>query len=139
MTYNWKNYTVLVAEDDPMNYRYIELLLSRRTGINLIWAKNGLDAVNICRTNKSIDLVLLDLQLPELDGLKSLKKIKESNAYLPVIIQTANSWNNERNECIEAGADGFFNKPLHIDLLLSHMSYWLETYSIRRQEQLNSQ
>lgn len=122
-----------------MNYRYIELLLSRRTGINLIWAKNGLDAVNICRTNKSIDLVLLDLQLPELDGLKSLKKIKESNAYLPVIIQTANSWNNERNECIEAGADGFFNKPLHIDLLLSHMSYWLETYSIRRQEQLNSQ
>lgn len=138
MTYNWNNYTVLVAEDDPMNYRYIELLLSRRTGINLIWAKNGLDAVDICRTNKSIDLVLLDLQLPEMDGLNSLKQIKESNAYLPVIIQTANSWNNERNECIDAGADGFFNKPLHIDLLLSHMAYWLETYSIRRQEQLNS-
>jgi len=138
MNYDWNNFTTLVAEDDPLNFKYIELLLSRRTGIKIIWAKDGLEAVQICKKNKSIDLVLLDLQLPELDGIHSLKRIKENNPYLPVIIQTANSWNNEEEECMEAGADGFFNKPLNIDKLLLHMSYCLSTYSLMRETLLNS-
>lgn len=66
MTYNWNNFTTLVAEDDPLNYKYIQLLLSRRTGINTIWAKDGLEALNICKENKKIDIMLLDLQLPGL-------------------------------------------------------------------------
>lgn len=138
MNYNWENFTTLVAEDDPLNYKYIQLLLSRRTGINIIWAKDGLDAVRVCETNKDIDLVLLDLQLPGLDGIKSLKKIREHNAYLPVIIQTANTWNNEENECFDAGADGFFNKPLNIDELLIKMDYCLKSYALIRQTQLDT-
>lgn len=132
MDYTWKNYTVLVAEDDPLNFRYIELLLSRRTGINIIWAKNGMEAVNICKTNDAVDIVLLDLQLPELDGLHSLKKIKDMNPFLPVIIQTANSWNNEQENCVAAGCDAFFNKPLDMDQVLSAMSQCLRNYSINR-------
>ncbi len=138
MNYNWENYTTLVAEDDPLNYKYVELLLSRRTGINIIWAKDGSEAVKICRENKNIDLVLLDLQLPKMDGLNSLKKIRSANAYLPVIIQTANTWNNEESECLEAGADGFFNKPLNIDELLVKMDYCLKSYSLIRQTQLDN-
>jgi CheY-like chemotaxis protein len=137
INYNWQNYTTLVAEDDPLNYRYIELLLSRRTGIQLLWAKNGLEAVNQCRENKAVDIVLLDLQLPELDGLKSLQRIKAQNISLPVIIQTANTWNNEEDECMESGADGFFNKPLNIDDLLVRMDYCLKSYALIRQMHVN--
>jgi CheY-like chemotaxis protein len=129
MNYDWSNYKTLIAEDDPLNYRYIELLLTRRTGITPIWAKDGLEAVNKCRENNNIDIVLLDLQLPNLDGLNALKLIKELNPYLPIIIQTANSWNNEEESCKKAGCDGFFNKPLNIDQLLMHMDKCLRIYS----------
>jgi CheY-like chemotaxis protein len=138
MEYTWKNYTVLVAEDDPLNFRYVELLLSRRTGINIIWAKNGREAVNICKANDAIDIVLLDLQLPELDGLHSLKHIKDKNPYLPVIIQTANSWNNEEETCTQAGCDAFFNKPLDMDMLLNTMHNCLNKYSTNRIDKIKS-
>lgn len=138
MDYTWKNYTVLVAEDDPLNFRYVELLLSRRTGINIIWAKDGQEAVNICTSNDAIDIVLLDLQLPELDGLHSLKQIKEKNPYLPVIIQTANSWNNEEETCTLAGCDGFFNKPLEMDQVLNAMSICLKNYTLNRIARIKS-
>lgn len=138
MNFSWNNYTALIAEDDPLNYRYIELLLTRRTGIKTLWAKDGRQAVNMCKDNDSIDIMLLDLQLPELDGLKTLQSIKKFNPFIPIIIQTANSWNNEEEICHKAGCSGFFNKPLNMDELLTHMEYCLETYSMHRHEHLNS-
>jgi CheY-like chemotaxis protein len=132
MNYNWSNYKALVAEDDPLNYKYLELLLTRRTELTLIWAKDGLEALKISRENKNIDIVLLDLQLPNLDGLGALHAIKELNPYLPIIIQTANSWNNEEDTCYKAGCDGFFNKPLNIDQLLIHMDKCLKMYATYR-------
>jgi CheY-like chemotaxis protein len=137
MNYTWSNYTTLIAEDDPLNYRYIELLLTRRTGIKTIWAKDGLQALNVCKDNKTVDIVLLDLQLPELDGLSALLSIKKVNPFLPVIIQTANSWNNEEDICNEAGCDGFFNKPLNIEELLTHMDNCLKAYFSIRHAKIN--
>jgi CheY-like chemotaxis protein len=138
MIYTWNNFTTLVAEDDPLNFKYIQLLLSRRTGINTIWAKDGIEALNACRENKTIDIVLLDLQLPGLDGIKTLKAVREFNPYLPIIIQTANSWNNEEETCMQAGCDGFFNKPLNMDKLLAHMEVCLKTYTLKRHTNLAS-
>ena len=138
MEYSWKNYTVLVAEDDPLNFRYIELLLSRRTGINIIWAKDGEEAVRIFNDNDGIDIVLLDLQLPHLDGIQSLKYIKEKDPYLPVIIQTANSWNSEEENCTKAGCDGFFNKPLDMDQVLGAMNQCLRDYTSYRIDRIKS-
>jgi|GEM_PF-1714075 len=137
MDYSWKNFTTLVAEDDPLNYRYIELLLTRRTDINIVWAKNGKEAYNIVMSNKNIDIVLLDLQLPELDGYNTLQLIKKHNPYLPVIIQTANAWNNEEERCSNAGCDGFFSKPLNMDELLLKMDKCLKIYSSVRTKQPN--
>jgi two-component system cell cycle response regulator DivK len=138
MNYTWSQYTTLVAEDDPLNFRYIELLLTRRTGIKIIWAKDGIQAVEMSKKNDKIDIILLDLQLPELDGLSTLKAIREFNQLVPIIIQTANSWNNVESICHEAGCDGFFNKPLNIDELLAHMDYCLESYTLIRQAQFSS-
>ncbi|MBN1950931.1 MAG: response regulator [Bacteroidales bacterium] len=107
----------------------MELLLTRRTGINIVWAKDGREATRIIRENKDIDIVLLDLQLPEIDGLQALEIIREQNPHLPVIIQTANSWNNEEEVCLEAGSNGFFNKPLNMDKLLLKMDECFKIYS----------
>ena len=138
MDYFWENHTTLIAEDDPLNYKYIELLLSRRTGINILWAKSGLEAVRMVQNNKEIDIVLLDLQLPELDGLDVLECIRTKAPELPVIIQTANSWNNEEESCYDAGCNGFFNKPLDIDELLAKMDECIKVYTKFQQETINS-
>ena len=77
MEYNWQNYTVLVTEDDEISFRYIELVLSRKTNINIIWAINGKQAVEYCEIYDYIDVVLMDLNLPEMDGYEATKAIRK--------------------------------------------------------------
>jgi CheY-like chemotaxis protein len=128
MQYNWHNKSVLVAEDDPINFKYLQLLLEKRTGVNIVWAKDGLEAYEKIINHIGIDLVLLDLQLPELNGIDVLTQAKAAVPKLPIIMQTANSWNNEEELCLEAGADGFFPKPLKIDELFAQMDECMNNY-----------
>ena len=121
MDYNWKDRTVLVAEDDEMSFRYIELVLSRRTNINIIWAINGQQAVEFCRLNHHIDMVLMDLQLPVFDGLEAIRQIRSFKPQLPIIVQTANAMNDEYDKCIAAGSDGYVTKPINLVELFSMM------------------
>jgi CheY-like chemotaxis protein len=132
MVRNWSNYTVLIAEDDPINFRYLQLLLEKRTGIQIIWAKNGREAYEKIINHSLIDLVLLDLQLPELNGMDVLRHIKTLLPELPVLMQTANSWNNEEDQCFNAGCDGFYAKPLNIELLFEHMDKCMLEYAEKR-------
>lgn len=124
--YNWSNYTILVTEDDPLNFKYIELLLTKKTQTNIIWAKNGTESIQYAQKDMSINLVLLDLHLPDIEGLQVLQITKKHRPELPVFIQTANTWNDENRICIEAGADDFFTKPIHMDNLLAAMNIKLE-------------
>ncbi|MBN1414770.1 MAG: response regulator [Bacteroidales bacterium] len=121
MEYNWKNRTVLVVEDDEMSFRYIELVLSRRTNINIIWAINGQQAVEYCRLYNHIDLVLTDLQLPVFDGLEAIRRIRKFKPHLPIIVQTANAMNDEYEKCIKAGSDGYVTKPINLIELFTMM------------------
>jgi len=121
MDYNWKDRTVLVAEDDEMSFRYIELVLSRRTNINVIWAITGQQAVEFCRLNNHIDMVLMDLQLPVFDGLEAIRQIRSFKPQLPIIVQTANAMNDEYDKCISAGSDGYVTKPINLVELFSMM------------------
>jgi len=129
MTYNWTNNTILVAEDDPINFKYLQLLLEKKTKCNILWAKNGRQAYNKIVNNTEIDMVLLDLQLPEMNGLKVLTEVRIVNHQIPIIMQTANSWNNEEEECILAGCNGFYTKPLNIDALFKHMNDCIKKYT----------
>jgi len=125
MEYNWKNRTVLVAEDDEMSFRYIELVLSRRTNINIIWAINGQQAVEFCALYHHIDLVLMDLQLPVFDGLEAITRIRKFKPNLPIIVQTANAMNDEFDKCLAAGSDGYVTKPINLVELFSMMNVLL--------------
>lgn len=127
MEYNWQNYTVLVTEDDEISFRYIELVLSRKTNINIIWAINGKQAVEYCEIYDYIDVVLMDLQLPEMNGYEATKQIKENKPELPVIIQTANTFNDEQGKCKEAGCDGFVSKPIDLAVLFNIINKCLKT------------
>lgn len=132
MDYNWQNYTVLIVEDDEICYKYLEVVLSRKTNINIIWAVTGKQAVDYCKLYDYIDIVLMDIQLPELDGYEATRKIKSSKPTMPVIMQSANTYNDEQEKCIDAGCEAFVTKPLDIPALFKKMDSLLNTVPSNR-------
>ena len=123
--YQWDEKTILVAEDEELNYKVIETAL-RRTQVNIIRAKDGRQAIEFCQAFNKIDLVLMDIQMPEINGFDATRMIKKFRQDLPIIAQTAYALSGEKEKCIEAGCDDYLAKPLIIDDLLSKMSSYLE-------------
>ncbi len=110
--------TVLVAEDEMINYLYLSELLSTKD-MTIIWAKNGKEAVGHVTDNKDIDIVLMDMKMPIMDGYEATAKIKEIRADLPIIAQTAYALEDELNEVLKAGCDAYVSKPIVADDLMS--------------------
>ena len=102
---------VLVAEDENINYMIIEKLL-RILNFKIIRAKNGAEAVIICKENKEIDLVLMDIRMPKLDGHETFKKIREFNKFIPIIAQTAYAFPEEIEKIKSTGFNDFLSKPI---------------------------
>ena len=115
--YNWKEKIILVAEDEEINYLFLEEVLNR-TGASVLWAKNGQEAVDLFKSN-SVDLVLMDLKMPEMNGYEAMKFIKETKTDVAIIAQTAFAMSGEREEILEAGFDGYISKPIKIPQLLT--------------------
>ncbi len=116
--YNWEGKTFLVAEDEEDNFRYLEVALSI-SNASLIWARNGAEAVDIFNRIPNIDLVLMDIKMPEMDGYAATKEIKKKSKGVPVIAQTAYAMSEEREKSIEAGCDDYIAKPINYEDLLS--------------------
>lgn len=116
-SYDWKEKVILVAEDEEINYLFLEEVLNR-TGASVVWAKNGQEAVDLFKSN-TIDLVLMDLKMPEMNGYEAMKFIKETKTGVAIIAQTAFAMSGEREEILEAGFDGYISKPIKIPQLLS--------------------
>ncbi len=106
-------YTILIAEDEEINYLYLEILLggNQKFKFNILHAKNGKEALDICKKTP-IDLVLMDLKMPVMDGFEATRLIKEILPELPIIAQTAYSTNKEKEVAITAGCDDFISKPI---------------------------
>jgi len=111
---DWSNKTILIAEDDEISFKFLNLILSRKTNVNIIWAINGQMAVDYCKTYEHIDLVLMDLQLPVLTGIEAIKQIKAFKPSLPIIVQTANAFNDEWEKCFKAGCNDYITKPVNL-------------------------
>ena len=80
---------------------------------------DGKEAVELCMKNKNIDLILMDIQMPEMNGLEATEEIKKFNKNIPIIAQTANAIMEERQKCLSAGCDDFVTKPVNISELYS--------------------
>ena len=110
--------TLLIAEDENSNFLLLEELFSEMD-INIIRAVNGIEAVELCKSNPHIDLVLMDLKMPEMDGYEATIKIKEFKPDLCIIAQTAYSTEADRNKALACGCSDFISKPINKELFLS--------------------
>jgi len=119
--YDWSDKTILIAEDIHTNFLLLEAIM-KGTNAKLIWAKNGLEAVEKCLDNEHIDLVLMDIQMPVMNGIEAIKKIKKIREDLTVIAQTAFTGMLDENDIIDAGCSQVLTKPIMPDYILLTIS-----------------
>ena len=115
-----KGKTILVAEDVESNYKLIEAFLAK-ANVNILWAKDGLQAINKLRDNPDTDIIVMDIQMPVLDGLNALKNIRKLNQSVPVIFNTAFYREEERDICLAAGCTDYMSKPIRKEDLLEKL------------------
>jgi PAS domain S-box-containing protein len=125
---NQDQYTILIAEDEEINYLYIEALFEDEIegNFNLIHAKNGKEAVDICMENSDIHLVLMDIKMPVMSGHDATKLIKEKLPDLPIVVQTAYSTEADRELAFSYGCYDFITKPLDNDKLFEMLKKFLK-------------
>ncbi len=117
---------ILIVDDDVRNVFALSSVLKMR-GMDVSFAENGHQGVNMLLEHPNIDLVLMDNMMPEMDGLEATKKIRTLPQFekLPIISLTAKAMKGDREKCLAAGASEYVTKPVDEDYLLSVMHYWL--------------
>lgn len=118
---DWSSKTILVAEDEDSNYHFLEALL-RKTKVNLLWAPDGVKFLELMNQYKNIDLVLLDIKMPGINGINAIKVIRQQNINIPVIAQTAFNQPEDKQRCLDSGCNDYLSKPIDRDLLFSKIS-----------------
>ena len=121
---DWSNKHILVVEDVDSNFLYVKAAFLI-TNVTLLWAKNGKDAIQLVKENPDIDLVLMDIQLPEMNGYDATKNIKKIRPEMPVIAQTAYAMAGEREKIFEAGCNDYVSKPIKLDILRNTVAQYL--------------
>lgn len=121
--YNFSNFTIMIAEDTPYNYEYLYSIL-QRTGANVLWAKDGIDVLKMYNNTK-IDLILMDIQLPEISGYEATTQIRLTDQSLPIIAQTAYAMAEDRQKCMDVGCNDVLVKPIRMDEVLSTVAKYL--------------
>ncbi|VXC25814.1 Histidine kinase [Flavobacterium sp. 9AF] len=122
-----EKHIILIAEDGDVNFLFLKTILTKMPEFNFVIhrAENGKKAVDICLGNQQIDLVLMDIKMPIMDGYEATKKIKQIRPKLPVIAQTAYSTDEDIQKAIEAGCDDFISKPIDRNLLKPLLSRYI--------------
>jgi PAS domain S-box-containing protein len=121
---DWSDKTFLIAEDSILNYTYLEALF-QKTRVKILWAKDGKEAVDMCHENKEIDLVLMDIKMPVLNGLEAITEIKKFRKELPIIVQTAYAMPEDREKSLAAGGDEHLTKPINAEELFTTIHKFL--------------
>lgn len=103
--------TILVVEDDPISSEFLsEFFLN--TGVKLIFSQSGEDAISQIDSGKTIDLVLMDIRLPGINGYKATRELKRIKPEIPVIAQTAYALEGDREKALNSGCDEYISKPI---------------------------
>jgi len=124
--YNWKGKVILVVEDDDPNFKYFEFLL-KEVNADIIWVKNGLEAIEACcSADQKIDLVLMDVLIPFVNGADATREIRKYQKELPIIAISAYDTFDNRENCFLAGCNEFLTKPILPEKLLETLACYLE-------------
>jgi CheY-like chemotaxis protein len=117
---------VLIIDDDMRNIFALTSLLERYK-MNVIYAENGRDGIELLKNTPNIDVALVDIMMPEMDGYEAMRQIRQIPQFknLPVIALTAKAMKGDREKCIEAGASDYITKPADSEQLLSLLRVWL--------------
>jgi two-component system sensor histidine kinase/response regulator len=114
---HFKNLKVLIAEDNENSELLIRIVISPFSH-QVLEAATGIEAIEVCRNNPDIDLVLMDINMPEMDGLEATRQIRKFNTDVVIIAQTAFGQSGSREKAIEAGCNDYIAKPIEVSLLL---------------------
>lgn len=117
--------TILIAEVDDSNFLLLKTFLSESVE-NIIRVKTGYDAVETCKKNTDIDLILMDIKMPKENGLVAIKKIREFNKQIPIIIESAYFDNANKEEAFASGCNDFITKPIKKDALINSINKLFE-------------
>jgi HAMP domain-containing protein/signal transduction histidine kinase/CheY-like chemotaxis protein len=117
---------VLVVDDDVRNIFALSSALVREQ-MKVLYAENGCDGIEVLQSNPDIDIVLMDIMMPEMDGYDTMRAIREIPRFrtLPIITLTAKAMKGDRDKCIAAGASDYITKPVDVARLLTMMKVWL--------------
>jgi CheY-like chemotaxis protein len=117
---------ILVVEDNQVNQKVVTAVLRKR-GFYIELANDGQEALSKLESSAAFDLVLMDVQMPVLDGLEATRIIRKEQRWkqLPIIAMTAHAMNGDKERCLEAGMSGYISKPVHPSLLLSTVDQFL--------------
>lgn len=119
--YNWKDKTILITEDESSNFKYLQELF-RKTEAKIIWAESGEQAIEICKNNSAINLVLIDIRMPGMSGIDATRIIRKIRPDLPVVAQTAYAYTEDKEKCFNAGCVGYLTKPIRSEKLFDVLS-----------------
>ncbi len=117
---------ILLVDDDMRNVFALSKILQER-GMQVIKSENGKNALSMLDVHPGIDLVLMDIMMPEMDGYEAMKRIRTQIKFrnLPIIALTAKAMKDDKQKCIDAGANDYITKPIDVERLLSLMRVWL--------------
>jgi hypothetical protein len=118
--------SILVVEDDVRNIFALSSILEPK-GAKIVIARNGREALEVLEKTPTIDLVLMDIMMPEMDGLVCTREIRKQTkwAKLPIIALTAKAMRDDQERCLAAGANDYVSKPLDVEMLLSLLRVWM--------------
>ncbi|WP_223441223.1 response regulator [Polaribacter litorisediminis] len=111
---------ILIAEDDYVSYLYISTIL-KNIAKELIHAKTGIETIELCKKHPDIDVILMDIKMPILNGYEATKKIREFNKDVTIIAQTAYALSGDNEKAIDAGCSDYITKPINKEILLQKL------------------
>jgi len=120
----WKGKKILIAEDEEINFLYLFELL-RPTGIEIIRAENGEEAIDLYKTNKDVKLILMDVKMPVIDGYEATKHIRQTDKEIPIIALTAYALEEDKQRAIEAGCTLHLSKPILPEILFDALKRYI--------------
>lgn len=108
---DWSQFTILIAEDNEISYKLVETILKKKK-VNILHAENGKEAIRLVKDHPEINLILMDIHMPIVDGLKATQEIRRLRYSIPIIAQTAYAMKSEKQDCLKSGCNDVITKPI---------------------------